>query len=424
MYWCRSIKLVGFILLVVDRNSLLTECFSTVYKTSRGRGGCFANNKLFAQIFVNDDSIHRQSVDTDADESMKVHIYENAFSSTACELLHELAVDHNQRTNDGSSIFTRPPFNTRPLTPIEHAIDSALTEMDDDSQTVEYWSRDEYMNIDVHADIDETMLEDGGPVRCPQMGHVLYLQVKEGIKGPTCVFPKEQIGWGVNDDIENSDSYNDKELVVVPCVEGRILRFPGNAMHSVPSPPHRWLLSQKEQRLLKEQENTCEDFEESDDWMDDEDGDWYDDEDDDSEVERSVLLFNTWPDDEMPPIGVNGDYATGALPEGIELSEEDAKAYLKSEEARILIEWEEDYGKNGGILRCNPISQWNEIDIGVVDEESVTKDTEINVSLMGNQNRRLYPDKYVQLWGGDDVVKNALEEESRASLVHLTRKTQ
>ena len=108
-------------------------------------------------------------------------------------------MEHYERTNDGSSIFVRPPYNDRPLTPIERAIDSALIEMNDSTRLVEYWSRDEYMNIDAHADIDEATLQDESVIRCPQVGHVLYLQIQNGLHCPTCVFPSERIGWGLNE---------------------------------------------------------------------------------------------------------------------------------------------------------------------------------------------------------------------------------
>ena len=218
------------------------------------------------------------------------------------------------------------------------------------------------MNIDLHADIDETMLEDEEILRCPSVGHVLYLQVQKGLKGPTVVFPLEHIGWGAtstNDDGMDMEEHettttqtrHEKEAVIVPAVEGRILRFPGSAMHGVPKPPNRWAMSKEEERKLREGEAKCE--HEDDEWMDDDEDEYVEE-----EVERSVLLFNTWADDGPPPMGVTDDYATGALPEGIELSEEDAASFLQSQESRLLKEWEEDYGPNGERVRCNPRHEW------------------------------------------------------------------
>lgn len=188
-------------------------------------------------------------------------------------------------------------------------------------------------------------------------------------------------------------------------------------MHAVPSPPTRWLLNQQEEKALREKE---ENYNENDDVDEEEDEDLYDDYDEDyddydEEVERSVLLFNTWPDDEPGPRGVNGDIATGALPEGIELSEEDSAAYLKSQEESILREWEEDYGKNGEEVRCNNFSEWKSVSItttrSISDQSKTTGPLgPVNVSLMGRENRRLYPKKYASLYGPTNEIGTALTQ--------------
>ena len=355
-----------------------------------------------------------------------VQVFENTFEPSTCEMLHYLAEEHNERTGDGSSFFTRPPNNEKPLTPIEHAIDSALIEMGDKTKRVEYWSRDEYMNIDAHADIDEAFLEDEGTVRCPLVGHVLYLQVKRGLHAPTCVFPNEKLGWGLNEAAaaEAETDSVEKELVIVPAVEGRILRFQGSAMHSVPNPTHRWLLSKQEESQLRKEDAICDedDGDDGDDWS--EEDDIYEDEEDE-EIERSVLLFNTWADDKPGPRGVNGDIATGALPEGIELSKEDVEAYLKSQEALILSEWEEEYGENGEHIRCNPVSEWKTVYVEATGTRATQpqqdnhETCELNVSLMGMEQRRLYPKKYVNLIGDKESIETALEEDSKVSILHL-----
>lgn len=349
----------------------------------------------------------RSCLHASANGEEEVRVYDGVFSSEACEMIHYLAVEHYERTNDGSSIFTRPPHNDRPLTPIEHAIDSALIELGDNTKRVEYWSRDEYMNIDVHADIDEAMLEDEGVVRCPLVGHVLYLQVQTGLHGPTCVFPREQKGWDLREE-------NEKDLVVVPAVEGRLLRFPGSAMHAVPNPPDRWLMSRKEERALREEEEEeAAKDEDDDDWDED------DDDEDDEEVERSVLLFNTWPDDEPAPWGVNGDVATGALPEGIEINEEDAAAYFESQEAEILREWEEEYGQSGEKVRCNPFDQWVPLNIQSISSGANENHIDVNVSLMGNKNRRMFPKRYAELKGPREEMSGALMQDSKVTGIKL-----
>jgi hypothetical protein len=287
--------------------------------------------------------------------------------------------------------------------------------MGDTTNLVEYWSRDEYMNIDVHADIDEAMLQDEGVVRCPKVGHVLYLQIKNGLHCPTCVFPSEQIGWGLN---ESDDPDAEKEMVIVPAVQGRILRFPGNAMHAVPSPHDRWLLSREEEVTLRENEEKCKSVYDDDD--DDDDG-WMDDVEDDEnddEIERSVLLFNTWPDHQPGPRWVNGDIATGSLPDGIELGEEDAQEFLNSQFA----EWEEEYGRDGRNVRCNPLSKWKSVDIeetGIEPVENEEQSDRITVSLMGNQKRRLYPKRYADLMVPRQKMEKALTQDSAVTRIRL-----
>jgi hypothetical protein len=227
------------------------------------------------------------------------------------------------------------------------------------------------------------------------------------------------MGWGFNEGAPGGD---EKDMFIVPAVEGRILRFPGSAMHAVPNPVNRWLLSRQEEKALRKEEANSEfsEDEDEDESFDDNEFDDYihDAEDDDDEVERSVLLFNSWPDDEPGPRGVNGDIATGALPEGIELSEEDSEAFLKSQEAQILNEWEEEYGKNSQNIRCNPFSEWE----SVASEEITVKSEmhSVNVSLMGRENRRLYSEQYAKLKGPRAGIENALNEDSRVSRASLT----
>ena len=60
--------------------------------------------------------------------------------------------------------------------------------------------------------------------RYPHHGHVLYLSVSGGVRGPTCV-------W--------EDGY-DGAVTVVPAVTGRLLRFSGELVHGVPRPVDCW----------------------------------------------------------------------------------------------------------------------------------------------------------------------------------------
>lgn len=307
---------------------------------------------------------------------------------------------------------------------------SVLTEMGEELAStayVEYWSRDEYMHIDAHADIDEVEFEmldsDTSALRCPMMGHVLYLDVlREELYGPTCVFPGTNIGWDYKYKYNNNNNYDEQtrartsyngtkeqgvELVTVPAVQGRVLRFPGSAMHAVPKPAHRWLLSDEENdRLTKLDE----------------------DDDDDDEESRAVLLFNTWRE---PPQGVSGDYATGVMPDGIELDEEDMQEHIASLEEEFYSEWEEEYGVDAERVLCKPQCEWKEVEIQEHDHSNCNGSSEtegeaqvVRIGLMGKKERRVYAGSNVRLRGPFESVRSALEEKSIPTRFHLSEEEQ
>ena len=139
------------------------------------------------------------------------------------------------------------------------------SEIGDPSRLKEYWSRDKYINIDVHADIDEAILRDEDVLRCTLMGRVLYLQMEENMLGSTVVFPHKQVDWKLIEDDNHA--------------QGRVLRFPGGAMHAAPRPYYRWL------SLVPSGDTGDED---------------------NADIERSVLLFNTWLEQRLTPAKLTG----------------------------------------------------------------------------------------------------------------------
>ena len=329
--------------------------------------------------------LHASSSDSSSEPSqnLNVRVYDNVFSSEACDIIHGLAIDHQYRAtnSDGSSIFYRPPEDGVTLTPLELAIDSTLAALNDTSRVVEYWSREEYLNIDAHADVDEGALEDEGEIRCPTFGHVLYLQADKSVRGPTFVFDKME-GWERGERHDNGRASN-TEMVTVPCVPGRVLRFDGRAMHAVPKPFDRYLLSDKEEKVLREEE-----------------AELYGDEDDDEL--RSVLLFNTWSDG-PPPRFVDADYFSGALPLGIEIEvtadddENDGATNIICDEYSVMVV-EKDGGGNDDVqMRCNSVQEWEDVAINTIVPSSEgakcggEDDTSVNINLMGNKQRRCHP---------------------------------
>lgn len=75
---------------------------------------------------------------------------------------------------------------------LEQALCSLLDELGDGSRFIEYWWREEWMGLEAHRDIDEELcrtvsMADGfGLQRCPLRGHVLYVDMEDGVSGTCC----------------------------------------------------------------------------------------------------------------------------------------------------------------------------------------------------------------------------------------------
>ena len=332
----------------------------------------------------------------------EVKVYDNVFSREVCETLHKLAVEHAERVRDGSSLFYR--HDKTSLSPLERALDSFLKAVDDPYPVVEYWSRQEYLNLEVHADVDEEEFAEDGVLRYPAVGHVLYLKLADGNKlsAPTTVFPKQLGIWNA--------TFESTPLTIVPAVPGRVLRFqPGSAMHAVPKPATRWLLDRNAQLNL----DVAEDQHDGDDG---EEGEQWD--------ERSVILFNTW--SETGPRGVSLD-TTGLLPvpEGIAI-ETDEEDVLEMKGHEQLGEWTSTYGEDMQDVLCTPMNDWMPVPIhhvGYKQERQPTRKqaqtTDLCVPLMGTQCRRGCEQKFLHLFVSNAELKKALTQSVRPTTLLL-----
>jgi hypothetical protein len=363
---------------------------------------------------VNDDanSENGAAVNDDANSENPVQVFDNVVSPVVANVLHYLAFEQSLRSNGDTCLFVRQPYNTKPLTPLENFIDSVLTTLETpasaDCRVVEYWSREEYMNIKAHADIDENSLHYGG-LDCPKASHILYLSVQDGLKGPTCIFPTEKGSWTT----ATTDKESVVDLITIPAVPGRMVKLPGNAMHAVPCPPTRWLLKQEEEHALTQREE-----EEEDGWEDEEDGEAEDDktgelDDDEDVIERSVILFNTWSGD--GPKGVKGDH-TDIWPDGIGLDKDN-----NSEAKGLVEEWQEDYGIHAERIHCLAKSDWKETLVYKAAEEasSSSPKEQLRIPLMGDETRRGVPNETVLLQVPVGALQDAVEQESRATQLRL-----
>lgn len=89
---------------------------------------------------------------------------------------------------------------------------------------------------------------------------MLYLQVGRHVRGPTVL-------WNVTKGGELVGKDASTEMITVPAVPGRLLRFQGNALHSVPRPAEvYWTLEGDDEAPYRQDSD-----------------------------QRSVLLFNLWP---------------------------------------------------------------------------------------------------------------------------------
>ena len=102
---------------------------------------------------------------------------------------------------------------------------------------------EEWKSIEAR-DVDETLClsrkHAGSPLgvqRCPNNGHVLYVDVEDDVRGPTCVWveepPPDDFKLAATAEEADGRAGPPRELqsmVVVPCRAGRLLRFSGGVM--------------------------------------------------------------------------------------------------------------------------------------------------------------------------------------------------
>jgi len=329
-------------------------------------------------------------------------------------LEHKCFTRYTSHTNIDSDDNT-DVHNNRNI--IEQTLDVILTEIDNNNdgnssdgqkQYVEYWTRQEWRHIEAHADVDENLSrhkEDDDILkdvdlqskyastyqqkyghRYPIFGHVLYLQVGTDVRGPTVVFPNRSSGGDLLKDMKDpsiseeeecsSEGENGVSMSIIPAVEGRLLRFDGRDLHTVPRPTDIWMLPFVKGGAEYEPE-----------------GQWG----------RSVILFNVWPGSEDPPLDVPLDIKHDDQP-------------TKNTQTTEL---------------CNSYSNWKEVanDIPTTndsDDTAAESNQSVKIWLLGNERRRDHPLRTVPLLspkdGGRNVVRKALSEESKVTELLLRRK--
>jgi hypothetical protein len=249
-----------------------------------------------------------------------------------------------RRSHSFTSVFDRRG-EARSL--LECAIQSLLYEFDrvctgtPSDFFVEYWWRDteRIRMLEAHRDIDETLCrkvqspvslgsdQKVGRHRCPNFGHVLYVDV-ENVLAPTLVFEEED---PADDTQRGGPPRSLKTLWSVPAYSNRLLRFCGDCLHAVSYPPLEFLDVPQKREFpelgLKR---------------------------------RAVLLFNTW---EKPPLyPVCGEPLVAA-----------------EEKLREM---------HSGRPLCRAYTSWTEADVVAPTVSDGIKLSTLSVPLLGDYSRR------------------------------------
>ena len=193
-----------------------------------------------------------------------VQVFERVFPA------HALAVLHNATSKRAlaSAILDR---NSSARTGLEQAVFAVLHELGDMGRFVEVWSRNTWLDVGVHRDLDEAHAHRHcGRQRCGHWAHILYLGATPRIRAPTCVLTEGR-------EPESGVPKALSGMHVVPTVAGRLLRFRAELLHAVPAPTLLWLGNAAKERGAP----------------------------------RVVLLFNTW---SKPPLGQRLSPDSSGLP--------------------------------------------------------------------------------------------------------------
>ena len=210
--------------------------------------------------------------------------------------------------------------------------------------------------------MDEALAASTGQLRYPRNGHVLYLEVGECVAGPTCV-------WQQRDEAEGPDA-RFGALTTVPAVAGRCLRFDGELQHAVPRPADVWLSS----FVVNQPSTPPEAFVRS------------------SAIRtrachacsdacneactahvhyprqvRSVVLFNTWAEQDAPPLDVHREPADAVT--ALEVTDPER-------------------------VRCRERHEWEEAATAQLEGGERTR---MKLWLLGDETRRLQPSRTVAL---------------------------
>lgn len=204
-------------------------------------------------------------------EESSIRVFDNVMNEESCKRLDEVLTTQLDEYGSGHHLYYR---SEAPSSLLEFSLDSVLKQLGDESPIVEYWFRDEWLNLELHRDCDELLLQESGTLRYPEKGNILYVYSGSQVCGPTLIFTDESILPPLQTRLT--------DVTIVPARSSRLVTFNGSLAHSVVRPPLAYYDeteggSNLELFIRKGRPTTTSE-------------------------KRSVILFNTWKE---PPLAID-----------------------------------------------------------------------------------------------------------------------
>lgn len=159
-----------------------------------------------------------------SDSTSPVSVFDNVLSPSCCKELTSDAL-----YNIGPEVYRRDQGSASPQ---DVLIESLLLGLGfNETREVEWWGRSIYKSVEAHRDVDEEAATARGERRYPTHSLIVYLDIEEEMRAPTCVWVPDK----------TADGIGKSALVSVPAVPGRMLVFSGELLHAVPCPTLSWL---------------------------------------------------------------------------------------------------------------------------------------------------------------------------------------
>jgi hypothetical protein len=334
----------------------------------------------FATVLLSTFSFERNRSNRDtysikSSSSCSTVIFDNVLDDTLCE-----AIDNSVKLGGlGHTIFQR--YETH-KTVAEVVIHSILTTLNDFSPIVEYWWREEWLNLELHRDVDEQLARQlgSGNFCYPNHAHVLYLSIGNEVFGSTIVLQSSS-------SCLNSKSQFD-DITVVPAVNGRLLRFNGTLMHATPRPALAYLDPTEGGSNLELWNRKRP--------VDKNDSEY-------TVFRRSVLLFNTWSDKPMSDISTQPSSDIYSINANQQLHELNRNTNEKITKDLSNLVWK----------KRSCISELCNTNEGLVDIEN--RKIRLKIGMLGDAKRRERADRYLNLYASSGI-KEALTGDERSPM--------